>query len=163
MFYKSFVLTVIIYLFGFIMTFALWAQEPGPLDTPLSREGLHLNTIGTYSAGFVLTAYGYIGILADVYYKKVYEPDRVRSMLGETISFLNNTRQQLILYHDDRIQISPADQAFIDGISSIIKDLVDEAEALSSYTLNSDEVEWEKFKKARENAWDGIKKYLGVN
>jgi hypothetical protein len=145
MFNKSFVLTVIVNLLGLMMSFALCAQEPAPLDTAESRESLHLNTIGTYSAGFVLQAYGYIGVLADVLSKKVYEPERVRSMLGESISFLKNARQQLALYHPDTVQISPGDQAFIDGISSIIKDLIDEAEALSSFSQSLDQKDLEKF------------------
>jgi len=163
MFKKSFILTIVFSLLICMTSLTLGAQEMPPGDdTPETREKLHLNTIGTYSAGFVLQAYGYIGVLADVLSRKVYEPERVRSMLGESTSFLNNARQQLALYHDGNIQLSAGDQAFIDGISSIIKDLIDEAEALSSFSQSLDQADLVKFEKARNNAWSGIKKYLGV-
>ncbi|MDR2455564.1 MAG: hypothetical protein LBE49_03070, partial [Deltaproteobacteria bacterium] len=73
----------------------LSAQEAAPGGQPApgfseaqAREAHHLNTIGTYSAGFVLQSYGYIGVLADIFSQQIYDPDMVRSMLGETITYL---------------------------------------------------------------------------
>jgi hypothetical protein len=127
------------------------------------RESLHLNTIGTYSAGFVLQSFGYIGILADVLSRGVYEPEMVTSMLGETITFLKNANQQLVMYKTQEIQISDADKKFIQGISDIIGDLTAEAEALSSFAQTFDKADLAKFESARTDAWAGIKKTLGVN
>ncbi|MDR1084106.1 MAG: hypothetical protein LBP22_04425 [Deltaproteobacteria bacterium] len=136
-----------------------------PADSPGSaeRESLHLNTIGTYSAGFVLQSFGYIGVLADVLSQGVYEPEMVSSMLGETITFLKNANQQLTLYQDKNLQISQADQKFIIGISEIIRDLTAEAEALSSFAQSRKQEDLERFEAARKQAWAGIKKTLGVN
>jgi hypothetical protein len=60
-------------------------QAPAPpvsTDTPEGRELIHLGALGTYSAGFVLEAYGYIGVLGDMLHYGVYVPDIIRSMLG---------------------------------------------------------------------------------
>jgi hypothetical protein len=137
-------------------------QAPDPLS-PLGREAIHLTTIGTYSAGFVLQSYGYIGVLADMFSQGVYEPDMVRSMLGETITYLNNAKEQLKAYQGQEIQISKGDQAFINGISLIIVDLISEAEALASFTETHRDDDLARFQKSRQDAWSGIKKTLGVN
>jgi hypothetical protein len=124
---------------------------------------LHLNTIGTYSAGFVLQSYGYIGVLADVLSQNLYEPEMISSMLGETITFLKNANQQLTMYQDKNFQMSQADQRFINGISDIIKDLTMEAEALSAFAQSRKQEDLARFEESRKNAWSGIKKTLGVN
>ncbi|MDR2140966.1 MAG: hypothetical protein LBR11_04130 [Deltaproteobacteria bacterium] len=144
-----------------------WAQNSlgPPLESPgaAGRESLHLNTIGTYSAGFVLQSYGYIGVLADVMSQGVYEPEMVRGMLKETITFLRNANQQLSLYQDKTLRFSQADQRFIDGINSIINDLINEAEALSAFAESRKEEDLQRFETSRKKAWSGIKKTLGVN
>jgi hypothetical protein len=131
--------------------------------SPLGREAVHLTTIGTYSAGFVLQSYGYIGVLADMYSQGAYEPDMVRSMLGETITYLNNAKEQLKAYQGQDLQISKGDQAFINGISDIIEDLIAEATALSTFTENRLDSDLASFNNSRQEAWSGIKKTLGVN
>jgi hypothetical protein len=133
--------------------------QPGVFE----RESLHLNTIGTYSAGFVLQSYGYIGVLADVLSQKVYDSEMVSSMLGETVTFLKNANQQLNLYQDKSLQISQADQQFINGISQIIKELTIEAEALSDFAKSHNQADLDRFEASRKQAWAGIKKTLGVN
>jgi hypothetical protein len=84
-------------------------------------------------------------------------------MLGETITFLKNARQQLTLYQGGDIQISQGDQQFIDGISEIIMHLTVEAESLSSFAQERNKADLERFEEARKKAWAGIKKTLGVN
>ncbi|MDR3203391.1 MAG: hypothetical protein LBV23_01410 [Deltaproteobacteria bacterium] len=128
----------------------------------LNRERIHLSTIGTYSAGFVLQAYGYIGVLADVLSQGVYEPDIINSMLGETVTYLQNASVQLKKYQGQEMQISKGDQAFINGINSIINDLVQEALALQVFAEKREDNELKKFNEYREKAWAGIKKTLGV-
>jgi hypothetical protein len=126
------------------------------------REAHHLNTIGTYSAGFVLQSYGYIGVLADVFSQQVYDSDMVRSMLGETITYLNNARNQLLYYQSPDLRLPKADLDFIDSISNIINDLVLEAEALSAFSESLQESDLLRFQDARKSAWSKIKKLLGV-
>ena len=128
----------------------------------MAREAHHLNTIGTYSAGFVLQSYGYIGVLADVFSQQIYDPDMVRSMLGETITYLNNARNQLLFYQSPDVNLPKADLDFIDSIGNIINDLVLEAEALSAFTESLQESDLLRFQDARQNAWTKIKKLLGV-
>jgi hypothetical protein len=130
---------------------------------PDGRETLHLTTIGTYSAGFVLQSYGYIGVLADVLSQGVYEAEMVRSMLGETITFLRNAREQLTAYLGGSIQIAAGDMKFIRGISDIIMNLIEEAEALSSFAQSRDKADLERFEDSRKKAWSGIKTTLGVS
>jgi hypothetical protein len=135
---------------------------PQALPETVVREAHHLNTIGTYSAGFVLQSYGYIGVLADVFSQQIYEPDVVRSMLGETITYLNNARNQLLYYQSPDVRLPKADLDFIDGISNIINDLVLEAEALSAFTESLQESDLLRFQDARQKAWTKIKRLLGV-
>ncbi|MDR0548612.1 MAG: hypothetical protein LBI10_04270 [Deltaproteobacteria bacterium] len=148
---------------------SVWAQNPfgpplgGGMGPTTERESLHMNTIGAYSAGFVLQSFGYIGVLADVLSQNVYEPDVVRSMLMETVSFLSNANQQLILYQEKNIKMGQADQQFINGISDIIKDLTAEAEALAAFAQSHAKADLDSFKASREKAWEGIKKTLGVS
>jgi hypothetical protein len=125
-------------------------------------EAHHLNTIGTYSAGFVLQSYGYIGVLADIFSQQVYDPDMVRSMLGETITYLNNARNQLLFYQSPDVSLPKADLEFINSIGSIINDLVVEAEALSAFSESLQEADLLRFQEARLNAWAKIKKLLSV-
>jgi hypothetical protein len=133
------------------------------LPGPIERESLHLNTIGAYSAGFVLQSYGYIGVLADALSQGVYEPEVVSSLLKETVNFLQNTNQQLTLYQDKKYKMSEADQKFIVGISQIINDLSAEANSLASFAQGHKQEDLELFEASRQKAWEGIKKTLGVN
>jgi hypothetical protein len=138
------------------------APQTIPDADNMLREAHHLNTIGTYSAGFVLQSYGYIGVLADVFSQHIYDPDMVRSMLGETITYLNNARSQLLYYQSPEVRLPKADLDFIDSISNIINDLIAEAEALSDFTQSLQEDDLARFQKARQDAWARIKKTLRV-
>ncbi|MDR1050447.1 MAG: hypothetical protein LBP95_05070 [Deltaproteobacteria bacterium] len=152
------------------------AQDPAPgqegflvVDPRLQdREVLHLNTIGTYSAGFVLQSYGYIGVLADVLSQGVYTRDMVLSMLNETITYLNNAGAQLQRYGSPEVNMAPGDLTFLNKIRGIIGDLVSEAEALSDLAGDSEtdvekrEADLARFHAARNKAWSGIKTTLRV-
>jgi hypothetical protein len=84
-------------------------------------------------------------------------------MLGETITYLNNARNQLLYYQSPEVTLPKADLDFIDSIGNIINDLVLEAEALSSFTESLQETDLQRFQDARQSAWSKIKKLLRVN
>lgn len=143
-------------------TTELPALTPPPTMQPLSQEDeLHLNTIGAFSAGFVLQSYGYIGVLADVLSKDVYPPELVSSMLGETIKYLKNLNLQLAKYQT--ADIAAGDKKFIAQIQEIVGLLQGEAEALSAFAKTRDKADLERFESARKNAWAKIRKTLGMN
>ena len=128
----------------------------------MDKDALHLNTIGAFSAGFVLQSYGYIGVLADAMSKGVYAPELVRSMLAETISYLKNVNAQLTKYQNSGV-IASGDQKFIASMMMIIDQLIAEAEALSSFAQTKSEADLKKFEEARQSAWKNIKKTFGMN
>jgi len=134
------------------------AAPPGP---DLEKDILHLNTIGAFSAGFVLQAYGYIGVLADVLSKQVYPPDLVRTMLGETTTYMRNINAHLMKYHTGP-PIAPGDLEFISSITEIINYLIAEAEALSSFTETKSDSDLRRYDEARNNAWKTIRKTFKV-
>ncbi|MDR2935528.1 MAG: hypothetical protein LBV70_06605 [Candidatus Adiutrix sp.] len=134
------------------------AAPPGP---DLEKDILHLNTIGAFSAGFVLQAYGYIGVLADVLSKQVYPPDLVRTMLGETITYMRNINAHLLKYNTGP-PIAPGDLEFIAAITEIINYLIAEAEALSAFTETKSDSELRRYDEARNNAWKTIRKTFKV-
>ena len=158
--------------FGFILAFILMC---GPMtavaqgqetagtaqNLALEKDALHLNTIGAFSAGFVLQSYGYIGVLADAMSKGVYAPDLVRSMLAETISYLRNVNTQLQKYQSGNL-VSSGDKLFISTIMEIIKQLIAEAEALSAFAQTKSEKDLKQFEDARKKAWTNIKKTFGM-
>ncbi|MDR2725398.1 MAG: hypothetical protein LBC90_04910 [Candidatus Adiutrix sp.] len=125
------------------------------------KDTLHLNTIGAFSAGFVLQAYGYIGVLADVLYKEVYAPDLVRTMLGETVTYMRNVNAQLLKYRSGP-PIAQGDLEFIAAIMEIINHLIAEAEALSSFTQTKSDSDLRRYDEARNNAWKSIQKTFKV-
>ena len=124
-------------------------------------DTLHLNTIGAFSAGFVLQAYGYIGVLADVLSKEVYPPALVRTMLGETVTYMRNVNAQLLKYQSGP-PIAPGDLEFIAAIMEIINYLIIEAEALSSFTQTKSDSDLRRYDEARKNAWNSIRKTFKV-
>lgn len=128
----------------------------------VDKDALHLNTIGAFSAGFVLQSYGYIGVLADALSKNVYAPELVRSMLAETTSYLRNVNTQLGKYQASGA-IASGDLKFINSMMVIIDHLIAEAEALSSFAQTKSEADLKKFEDARQNAWKNIKKTFGMN
>jgi hypothetical protein len=132
---------------------------PSALD--LEKDTLHLNTIGAFSAGFVLQAYGYIGVLADVLSKQGYPPDLIRTMLGETITYMRNINAHLLKYSSGP-PIAPGDLEFIAAIMEIINYLIAEAEALSSFTETKSDNDLRRYDEARSNAWKAIKKTFKV-
>ena len=138
---------------------ALPGVAPSGADT--ERDTLHLNTIGAFSAGFVLQAYGYIGVQADVLSKEVYPPDLVRTMLGETTTYMRNVNAQLLKYKSGPY-IAPGDLEFIAAIMEIIDHLIAEAEALSSFTQTKSDNDLRRYDEARNNAWKNIKKTFKV-
>jgi hypothetical protein len=131
-------------------------------NTPEGRELLHLAAIGTYSAGFVLETYGYIGVLADVLHYGVYEPEVVRSMLVETQVFLEKSLDKIKVYRDKTVTISDSDLVYINGIGEIIVNLMAEAESLSNYCQTFDKTQHERYIDSRAKAWAGIKLHLGI-
>lgn len=151
-----------------------WAWSPVPVsaqssgaqgaagDLAAEKDVLHLNTIGVFSAGFVLQSYGYIGVLADALSKNVYTPDMVRPMLAETISYLRNVNTQLKKYQSGNL-VAAGDQKFIGSIMEIISQLTTEAEALSSFAQTKSEDDLKRFDAARKNALANIKKVFGIN
>jgi hypothetical protein len=131
-------------------------------DSPVGREQIHLGSLGTFSAGFVLEAYGYIGVLADVLHYGVYEPEIVRSMLGETQVFLEKSLEKLKVYQDKTITVSEEDLKYINGIADVLKNLIVEAESLASYCQTFNKEDFNRFKDSRAKAWAGIKQHLGI-
>jgi hypothetical protein len=125
------------------------------------KDTLHLITIGAFSAGFVLQAYGYIGVLADVLSKEVYSPALVRTMLGETITYMRNVNAQLLKYQSGP-PIAQGDLEFIAAIMEIINYLIAEAEALSSFTQTKSDSDLRRYDEARKNAWNSIRKTFKV-
>lgn len=143
---------------------ALWAQNGQAASSPAADEKdiLHLNTIGAFSAGFVIQSYGYIGVLADALSKGVYEPELVRSMLSETVSYLRNVNAQLQKYQSSGL-IASGDQKFIATMMDIIDQLIAEAESLSSFAQSKSKEDLARYEKAREEAWKNIKRTFGMN
>ncbi|MDR2340682.1 MAG: hypothetical protein LBF40_11245 [Deltaproteobacteria bacterium] len=131
-------------------------------DTPAGREFVHLSMLGTFSAGFVLETYGFIGSLADLLHHGVYEPETVRSMLGETKIFLQRSLENLRVYQDRTVTVSPRDLQFINGIAEITAYLISEADSLSAYAESFDKKDYDSYKDARAKAWSGIKLHLGI-
>lgn len=125
------------------------------------KDALHLNTIGAFSAGFVLQSYGYIGVLADSLSQGVYAPDLVRSMLTETINYLRKVHTQLQKYQGGGL-IVPGDLRFITSVMNIINQLMIEAEALSSFAQTKGEADLKRFEESRKNAWKNIKNTLNM-
>ncbi len=141
----------------------LWAQNSAPpAPTVTESDVLHLNTIGSFSAGFVIQSYGYIGVLADAMSKGVYEPELVRSMLSETVSYLRNVNAQLQKYQSSAI-IASGDKKFIATMMEIINQLIAEAEALSAFSQSKSKEDLARYESAREKAWRNIKKTFGMN
>ena len=147
-----------------------WGQTVGGSGTPpaappaaaqAEKDILHLNTIGAFSAGFVLQSYGYIGVLADVMSQEVYPADLVRDMLGETINYMRNVNGQLLKYHSGP-PIAPGDLEFISAIMEIINYLIVEAESLSSFARTKSKDDLQRYEEARRNAWKSIKKTFNV-
>lgn len=138
------------------------AAQNSTVDLSAEKDALHLNTIGAFSAGFVLQSYGYIGVLADALSKGVYTPDLVRSMLAETVSYLRNVNTQLKKYQTGNL-VAPGDQKFIATMMEIIDQLIAESEALSSFAQTKSENDLKRFEEARKSAWKNIKKTFGMN
>jgi hypothetical protein len=138
------------------------AQPPAGEENQAAREAIHLGALGAYSAGFVLEAYGYIGLLADVLHHGVYEPEIVKSMLGETRLFLQKALDRLTVYRDGTIAVLPEDLAFINGIAEIITLLLEEADGLTAYCDGFAKEDFLRFRDSRVKAWTLIKQHLGV-
>ncbi|MDR0354804.1 MAG: hypothetical protein LBJ64_03600 [Deltaproteobacteria bacterium] len=141
------------------------ASQPPIVGTDIQNqlETLHLNTIGTYSAGFVLQSYGYIGVLADVLSQKVYDRDIVQTMLKETIVYINNASAQLASYKSPQFELSREDLAFLNRINAILLDLAKEAGALADFAESRNNEDLKRFHDARNDAWSGIKTTLGLS
>lgn len=137
------------------------AQHNPPVLAKEERD-LHLNTIGAFSAGFVLQSYGYIGVLADAMSKDVYSPDLVRTMLAETVTYLRNIRTQLDKYRNSGL-VTASDLKFIQSMTEIIDLLIDEAQALSSFAKSKSAEDLKKFEDARKNAWRNIRKTFSIS
>lgn len=131
-------------------------------NVAMQKNALHLNTIGAFSAGFVLQSYGYIGVLADAMSKGVYTPDLVTQMLSETISYLNNVNTQLKKYQSGSL-VAPEDLKFIVTIMGIIQQLIAEAEALSAFAQTKSEADLKRFEDSRKKAWTQIKETFRMN
>lgn len=143
----------------------LAAQTEAPATAPPAvdaKDALHLNTIGAFSAGFVIQSYGYIGVLADAMSRGVYEPDLVRSMLSETNSYLRNVNAQLRKYQDASA-IAAGDKKFIANMMEIISQLMGEADALSSFAQSKGKDDLARYEDARQKAWRNIKKTFGMS
>jgi hypothetical protein len=143
------------------------AQQKAASDAPApssnaEKDALHLNTIGAFSAGFVLQSYGYIGALADALSKKVYTPDFIRPMLAETTAYLRNVNGQLKKYHGSGLE-SASDRKFVDSVIKIIEQLIIEAEALASFAQTTSAEDLKRYDDARKNALQLIKKTFNVN
>lgn len=148
------------------VTFApggLRAQNAPPAAPQADEKDiLHLNTIGAFSAGFVIQSYGYIGVLADALSRGVYEPELVRSMLSETVSYLRNVNTQLQKYQASDL-IASGDKKFIATMMEIISQLIAEAEALSSFAQTKSKEDLSRYESARGDAWKNIKRTFGMN
>lgn len=138
---------------------AAWAQNTGRGEGVSERE-LHLNTIGAFSAGLVLQAYGYIGLLADALSRGVYEPRMVSEMLAETTSYLRNVSAQLQKYPPE--YLAGPDRRFIASMVEILNLLISEAEALSAFAQSKSKADLDKYEKARDQALERIDRIFQI-
>jgi len=159
-----FLITILLAAFGVQPGLAQQSSSNQHNQSLLAKEerDLHLNTIGAFSAGFVLQSYGYIGVLADAMSKDVYSPDLVRTMLDETIIYLRNIRSQLDKYRNSNL-VTQSDLKFLQSMTEIIDLLIAEAQALSSFSKSKSADDLKKFEEARKNAWKNIRKTFSIN
>ena len=160
---RKFFLSAALAAFFCLAAGSAWGQVSAapPTDPLAEKDALHLNTIGAFSAGFVLQSYGYIGVLADVLSQEVYPSAMVRDMLAETINYLRNVNAQLLKYHSGP-PLASGDLEFISAIMEIINHLISEADSLSSFAQTKSKEDLRRYEEARRNAWKSIRRTFNI-
>jgi hypothetical protein len=133
----------------------LWSQNGtgnGQSAAQSERERLDSNALATLSVGLVIQSFGYIGAFADLLSKGVYEPEIVRSMLGETVQYLTNAQNVLHQYQNRSVSVSPGDRRYIGEVENILVLLIQEAESLSSFALSHSEEDLQNYRTSRDKA-----------
>lgn len=125
-----------------------------------SEDVIYLETIGGFGGSYIYMTYAYIGVTADAYSKKIYQPQQVKVMMNETVSMIDKLNSMLIKVQ--KTDVVENDRKFVKSMIEILNLLQVEARSLSSLAETNDPTDIEAFEHAREQAWPKIKKLLGI-
>lgn len=140
---------------------AVLAQEPAPSPEPeVPAVDDRLVCIGALAGAHIYTTYGYVGGVADAYANDVYDGERVRSLMKETIGLSDVSIVQLKKVRDGNI--TDEDKQVINDVIEIYGLLKKEAQSLSDYTTSGAQTDLDAFEQSRTVAWPKIKKVLGI-
>jgi hypothetical protein len=132
--------------------------DPKPADPPAPNERL-MEALGGLTAGQVYQAYLNIGLLADAWEKDVYPEEDAYKMLATVARLIEAVDGQLAGLADG--EMKPDDRKALARSRELLALLRTQAKELESYWKTGEKEHADKFHKARETAWSGIKELLG--
>jgi hypothetical protein len=117
-----------------------------------------LDAVGGLCGSYIYITYAYIGMTADAFSKKMYQPEQVKEMMDETVIMLNKLMK--ILGRVQTTDIAEEDKKFIVSLIEVLSLLRTEAEHLSAYAESNDMADVEKYDEARRTVLPKIKQLL---
>jgi len=151
--------TIPILLFA-LFSFAAQAQKADPGKSKGESDPA-LKALGALSAAQMYSQYVLIGVTADAYANKVYEPKQVQEMINEARGIMANVSKNLTAVGKDG-SIVQNDRVFIMRIQSVFQLLDKQANALVAFTQDDNSDNRAAFEAARKSSWDAISGVLGI-
>ena len=126
-----------------------------------AEEEACLEAVGGTSAGYVYSAYMFIGVTADAFAGGAYDASRVKQLMTVGIEMLAESKKQLEKVK--RAGLTRRDRAAVTEIQTVIGLLDAQARALVTYSKTGLDQDGRRYEKARHTAWRRVARLLGIN
>ena len=126
------------------------------------REKKLLETIGSFSAGFLYNTYGLIGSISVGYIHKVYSKEDAYDLLEAQKKLADNMNKMLARSQADSIFQDQKDISYIRDVTEIIGGLKRQALLIQEYTRSRKQKELDAYEEQRKKNWTAISTLMGI-
>jgi hypothetical protein len=127
-------------------------------DTKLEEKLFY--SVGHFGACFLYQTYMSIGLTSDAWVDKSMEPDKAQTILNENLTFLDVSLK--VLNDLKSFPMNRSDNDTLRDMISIVRDLKVEADQMLLYIKDRNQTNVNQYDRARLQAWDKIKKLMGI-
>jgi len=130
-----------------------------PLPEIKSKEP-YLETIGGLSAVHLYQSYLNIGLLADAVENETYTRAEAVNVMLTVMELVNMVEKQLGKLPAKGL--TPEDEAALDAIQALTRDLRTQSNSLVSYWASGEPAHATRYQSAREQSWNALKEMMGL-
>jgi hypothetical protein len=135
----------------------------GFTQTCEQREAKLLETLGSFSAGFLYNTYGMIGGIVDGYANNAYTAEKANTLVDEQKKITDNLAKVLDELNTGNFLNDKSDQDYVTTAINILKGLKSQIRFFQDYVKTKSTQSQDQYEQQRQKNWKDISKLMGID